>query len=220
MSTTPAESLCRLDSCAVSDALDSLGLPAAVTGLAPLSVRRRIAGPAITVRLGPQPPAGRSLRHLGTTAIESARGGEIVVIEHTSGVECAGWGGVLCAGAQLRGIAGVVMDGLARDIDEAIDIDFPVFARGATARTARSRVWEQATGEPVRIGAVTVSPGDWVLADSSGVVFIPAARLNEVVARAERIVRRERLMLEALRAGDPITEVLGRDYEEMLGKLD
>ena len=208
-----------LDSCAVSDALDSLSLPPAVTGLPPLSVANRIAGPAVTVKLGPGAAAGGSDRHLCTAAIEAAKAGDIIVIEHASGVDCAGWGGVLSVGAQLRGIAGVIIDGPARDIDEARDLDFPVYGRSATSRTARGRIQEQDFDCPVTIGDVVVSPGDIALADASGVVFVPHAQLAEVVSRAERICARERLMVEALRDGEAVTEVVGRDYEEMLDKL-
>ncbi len=211
--------LAALDSCAVSDALDSLGLPPAVTGLSPVSVRRRIAGRAVTVKLGPEKPANAPTRHLGTAAIEAARPGDVVVIEHSSGVECAGWGGVLSTGASVRGIAGVVIDGPARDLDEAAALDFPVYARSASARTARGRVFEQDFECPVTLGGVAVAPGDLVLADSTGVVFVPAAEAAEVLRRAERIAGRERLMVEALRRGERITEVVGRDYEEMLDSL-
>jgi 4-hydroxy-4-methyl-2-oxoglutarate aldolase len=214
------ERLMRLDSCAISDALDSAGLPPAVVGLSPLTGRHKVAGTALTVRLGPKQPSGPSTRHLGTAAIDAAVGGEIIVVEHSSGVECAGWGGVLSAGAQIKGVRGVVIDGPARDIDEASELSFPVFGRYAIARTARGRVWEQAYNEPVTIGSVTVKPGDWVLADSSGIVFIQPAHLDDILIRAERIMRREGLMVEALRSGDRITDVVGRDYEDMLEKLD
>ncbi len=215
-----AARLAALDSCAVSDALDSLGLPPAVAGLAPVSVRRRIAGPAVTVKLGPEKPVRAPVRHLGTAAIEAARAGDVVVIEHTSGIGCAGWGGVLSTGASLRGIAGVVIDGPARDLDEAAALEFPVYARSADARTARGRVYEQDFACPVTLGGVHVAPGDFVLADSTGVVFVPAQRAAEVLRRAERIAARERLMVEALRRGERITEVVGRDYEDMLDSLD
>ena len=215
-----ATRLLQLDSCALSDALDSMQLPAAITGLAPLSSDRRIAGPAVTVRLAPDKPVDTAPRHLGTMAIESASGGEVIVIEHSSGVECAGWGGVLSAGARLRNIAGVVIDGLARDIDEARELAFPIFARGATARTARNRVWEQECNEPVNIAGTTVRPGDWIVADASGVVALPLEHLEEIIARAERVAARERLMVEALRKGERVTEVLGRSYEDMLQQLD
>ena len=212
--------LLAVDSCAVSDALDSLGLAPAVIGLSPLTVKRRIAGPAVTVKLGPEAPSRGSARHLGTAAIEAARPGDVIVIEHSSGIQCAGWGGVLSSGAQLAGVVAVVIDGPARDIDEARALQFPVFGRQANARTARGRVYEQDFNCPVEIGEVTVEPGDITLADSSGVVFVPGGRLAEVVRRAERIAEKERLMVAALRKGERITEVVGRDYETMLDKLD
>lgn len=209
-----------MDSCAVSDALDSCGLAPAVTGLPPLSVRRRIVGPAVTVRLGTDKPGGGSERHLGTAAIESSKPGDIIVLEHRLDVECAGWGGVLSTGAQIKQVAGVVIDGLARDIDEALELQFPVYGRGATSRTARGRVYEQDFNCRIQIGGTRVDPGDVVLADSSGVAFVPRGRLEEIVTRAERIAKRERLMVEALHKGEPITKVVGRDYEDMLDRLD
>lgn len=220
MSAPTVARLLGLDTCAVSDALDSLGLPPAVSGLGPLTVRRRLAGVAVTVKLGADVPPGGSARHLGTAAIEAAGPGDIIVIEHARDASCAGWGGVLSTGAQINGVAGVVIDGPARDIDEAVALGFPIFGPAACARTARGRVYEQSYNEPVRIGDVTVTPGDFVLADSSGVVFVPRSRAAEVIGRAERIAARERLMVEALKRGDAITSVVGRDYEEMLGSLD
>lgn len=211
-----------VDSCAVSDALDSLGLPPAAIGLGPLSIKRRVAGPVVTVKLGPEAPAGGSVRHLGTAAIEAAQPGDVIVVEHahSSAVQCAGWGGVLSTGAQLAGVVAVVIDGAARDIDEARALGFPVFGRGAIARTARNRVYEQDFNCPISIDGIAVRPGDITLADSSGVVFVPGERLTDVVRRAERIAERERLMVGALRRGERITEVVGKDYETMLDKLD
>ena len=214
-----AHRLTALDSGAVSDALDSLGLPAAVTGLEPLGARRRIAGPVRTVKLAAGTAPRGTQRHLGTAAIEAAAPGELIAIEHSSGVECAGWGGVLCTAAQIKGVAGVVIDGPARDIDDALALQFPLYARGACARTARGRVYEEAFDCPIRVGGVEVRPGDFALADSTGVVFVPRASVEEVVKRAERITERERLMVSALRGGDPATEVVGRDYETMLDDL-
>lgn len=211
--------LAALDSCAISDALDSLGLPPAVVGLGPLSVVKPICGPARTVKLVAGKPQ-HSPRHLCTAAIESAARGDVIVIEHSSGVECAGWGGVLSVGAQVNGVGGVVIDGPARDIDEARALAFPVYGRGAISRTARGRAYEIDFNCEISIGEVRVVPGDVVFADSSGVVFLPAAQIEEIVRRAERIAERERLMVQALRAGDRITEVVGRNYEEMLTKLD
>src|ERR1700689_5364369 len=90
--------LARLDSCAVSDALDKLGLPAAVTGLPPRSVLRRIAGKVHTVKLVAKdhaPQAAGAPRHLGTTAIEACAPGEIIVVEQRTGIDAGSWGGIL-----------------------------------------------------------------------------------------------------------------------------
>ena len=214
-----AARLGRLDACAVSDALDRLGLTGCVTGITPLTSTRRIAGRVHTVKLvaagGASAPSGPP-RHLGTAAIEACAAGEIIAIEQRSGLDAASWGGILSQGAKLKGIAGIIADGPVRDVDEARGIDFPVFARSATARTARGRIVEAATDGPIAVGDVTVRPGDYALADSSGVVFLAAADASRVIAAAEEIAAREAAMGRALKDGRRITEVMGADYEHML----
>ena len=215
----PVKRLQRLDVCAVSDAMDKLGLPPSVSGLTQQSTQKRIAGQVVTYKLVPAaqvPPHEGAPRHLGTTAIEAAQPGNVIVIEQRTGLDAGSWGGILSLAAQLRQVAGVVVDGPVRDIDEARAYDFPVYARGLTARTARSRVAEAFTNQPLRIGEVTVCPGDYVIADASGVVFIAAADIERVLKAAEMIVGREAAMAQALRAGQPVSQVMGADYEHML----
>jgi 4-hydroxy-4-methyl-2-oxoglutarate aldolase len=210
------ERLKRVDCCAVSDALDKLHLPGVVTGISQLASSRRIAGRVLTVKLGVgEPPAGKP-RHVSTTAIEAAQPGDIIVIEQHSGVNAASWGGILTLGAKLRGVAGAIADGPVRDIDEARQHDFPVFGRGVTTFTARGRIVELATGEPIMVAETKVKPGDYVIADGSGVVFISAENIERVLATAENIFAREAAMAKALREGKPITEVMGANYEDML----
>ena len=212
-----ATRLARLDACAISDALDQLGLPPSVTGLGARAVRGRISGSVITVKLAAgKPPADATPRHLCTAAIDMATPGQVIVVEQRTGVECAGWGGILSNAALRRGVSGVIVEGLARDVDEAADIGFPVFARGSTARTARGRVYETATGAPITVGDLTVATGDWVVADGSGAAFIPAARIEDVLAAAERIAAREAGMTKAVLAGHPVSTVMGGDYEHLL----
>jgi regulator of RNase E activity RraA len=209
----------RLDVCAVSDAMDKLGLPPSVSGLTQQSTQKRIAGQVVTYKLVPaaQAPAHEGApRHLGTTAIEAAQPGNVIVIEQRTGLDAGSWGGILSLAAKLREVAGVVVDGPVRDIDEARAYDFPVYARGLTARTARSRVAEAFTNQPVRIGEVTVCPGDFVIADASGAVFIAAADIERVLQAAEMIVGREAAMAQALRDGQPVSQVMGAAYEHML----
>lgn len=220
MADTYAQRLARLDCCAISDALDQLGLPPSVTGLVPLAARRRISGQVITVTLAAgKAPESAPARHLCTTAIDMATGGQVIVVEQRTGIECAGWGGILSNAARLGGVSGVIVEGLARDIDEARDIGFPVYARGATARTARGRIHEASTGDPVTVGHVTVNAGDWVVADGSGTAFIPSHRIGDVLAAAERISVRESEMTKAVLTGVPVSQVMGANYEYLLETL-
>lgn len=208
--------LARLDTCAVSDALDVLGLPGVVTGLGTLWEGARLTGPVVTVKLAPGvPDADRGKVHLGARAIERARTGSVIVVDNGGRTEMGGWGGLLSLAAHRGGVAGVVLDGACRDVDEARELGFAVFARGGTPRTARRRVYEESTGEPVSIGGIPVAEGDFVVADGTGVVILPRARALEIVTEAERLAAREQEMAARLRAGDPAAAVLGRSYESM-----
>ncbi|HEY1242531.1 MAG TPA: hypothetical protein VGF16_18345 [Bryobacteraceae bacterium] len=208
----------RLDSCAISDALDKLGLPASVTGIHRFSTERRISGRVVTVTLAAAAGRPPTSRHLCTAAIEAARPGDIIVIEQRTGLDAASWGGNLSIGAQVRGVVGVIVEGPVRDVDDSRRLDFPVFARTHTARTARGRIVEVATNEPITVGDVTASPGDYVVADGSGVAFIPQSEAARVLEAAETIVAREEAMAAAIRAGTPISQVMGANYEQMLKK--
>ena len=206
----------RLDSCAISDALDKLRIAGVVPGLPQYASTRRIAGRVLTVKLGTGARSSEKPRHLCAAAIELAQPADILVVEQRTGVVAGCWGGILTLAAKLRGISGVVADGLVRDIDEARQHDFPVFARGLTTFTARGRVVEISTNQPVRIGDVEVKFGDYTIADSSGVVFIPADDIERVLTAGEEIAAREAAMIKALLAGEPVTRVMGTDYEHML----
>ncbi len=206
----------RVDACAVSDALDKLGLTGVLTGLAQQSGEGRIAGRAITVKLGVGSPPSGAPRHLGTRAVEAADTDSVIVIEQRSGVEAGSWGGLLTLGAKMRGAAGVVADGPVRDIDEARAYGFPIFTHSLTAFTARGRIVELSCGEPIQIGRLTVAAGDYVLADRSAVVFIRPTDIARVLDAAEAIAARESVMAKAIMAGSPISLVMSGDYEHML----
>lgn len=206
----------KIDCCALSDALDKLGLGGQVTSLPQQSGSGRIAGRAVTVRLGTGDPPSGPPRHLGTTAIGLAGPGDIIVVEQRSGLEAGCWGGLLTLGAKVKGIEGVIADGPVRDIDEARGYDFPIFTNATTCFTARSRVVEKETNGPVTIGDQTVSPGDYVLADNSACIFIAQADIKRVLEAAEQIIAREAAMARAIKEGTAISEVMGSNYEHML----
>lgn len=217
LSENYSQRLARLDCCAVSDALDQLGLPPSVTGLSALAAGKRLTGKIITVRLAAgKAPEGAPPRHLCAGAVDMAEPGQVIVVEQRTGVECAGWGGILSNAGRLRGVAGVIVEGFARDIDEANEIGFPVYGRGATARTARGRIHEVETGGAIRVGDVEVASGDWVVADGSGAAFVPADRIGEVLRAAERIAAKEAAMTKGVLGGRAVSQVMGADYEHLL----
>jgi regulator of RNase E activity RraA len=206
----------RLDACAVSDALDKLALSGVVTGIHRLSTERKVAGRVLTVKLGLIHGPINATRHLSTAAIEAAEPGDVIVVEQRTGVDAAAWGGVLSRGAKLRGVAGVICEGPARDVDESRQLDFPVFARDHTSRTARGRIVEVGTNVPILVGNVPVSPGDYVIADASAVVFVAQSEMPGVLEAAEAIARREAAIVQALANGKRISEAMGASYEHML----
>ena len=209
--------LTRLDSCVVSDALDKLGLAGVAAGLGRLSTEKKLAGPVLTVKL--ESAQGRlANRHLCTAAIEAAASGDIIVVEHHSRADCAGWGGLLSKAASVKGIPGVIVDGLCRDIDESRELGFTVFARGVVPTTARGRIIETGFNCPITVGAVTVRPGDWVIADGSGVVFLRPEHAEAIVGTAEQLVAREAALVKEIEAGAPVSKVMSRTYEHMTQK--
>lgn len=208
--------LAALDTCAVSDAMDRAGLNGVASGIRPLTSTARIAGRVVTVKLRRPTGDEHSHRHLGTAAIMAAAPGDVIVIDHQGREDAAGWGGILSTAASMRDVAGVIVDGACRDVDEARDLGFPVFARFATPRTARGRAIEESFNEPVTIAGVAVHPGDLVIADGTGVVFIAATRAAEVITAAEQITAREAEMTRAVLSGQPVTEVMGQSYERMI----
>ena len=214
---TAIERLGQFDVCCVSDAMDALGLDGVVDGIHPVWEGAKLVGRAVTTKLavGPTPPDVPAV-HLGARAIESASPGDVIVVDNGGRDTMGSWGGLLSMAASLHEIAGVVSDGACRDVDEARERGFPVFARSGAVRTARGRVHEQSCGEPVSLAGITVHPGDVIVADGSGVVVIPAAEAERVAERAELIARREAAMQESLGRGASVTDVLGASYEHLL----
>lgn len=197
----------RLDSSAVSDALDALGLPSGQGGFDPVWDAPPIAGFAVTVELEPHVPEAAG-PHLGTTAVADAQDTDVLVVANGGRTDVSGWGGLLSLGASRRGVRGVIVDGACRDVDEARDLRFPVYARGRIPATARGRLRQRSTGEPVRMGNVIVAPGDVVLADATGVVAVPRAHAVDVLERAQSVAVREDAIAAELRAGAPLQDAM------------
>jgi regulator of RNase E activity RraA len=173
-----------LDTATVSDALDACGLPPGQGGLRPMWGRPKVAGYAVTVELEPldgQLGGEHGGAHILTDAIAGAGPDDIIVVANGGRTDVSSWGGIVSVGAAMRSIRGVITDGACRDVGQARDLGFPVFARAQVPVTARGRLRQKSAGEPVLVGDVTVCPGDVVMADEDGVVIIPRQRAAEVL---------------------------------------
>jgi regulator of RNase E activity RraA len=211
------ERLLALDTCTVSDALDRLGLPGAVAGIGPVWEGARTAGQVLTMSVV-SADGQRATRHLGTAAIEMAQNGDVIAIERRDRdpLQTSSWGGLLALAAVRRGVTGVIVDGACRDIDEIRRLGLGVWARSAVPFTARGRLIEQSVGDDVAIGGIRVAKGDYVVADGSGITFIAAACVKQVLDVAEGIAAREALMARDIERGEAPTIVMGKAYEEMI----
>src|ERR1700730_6372322 len=201
------ESVALVDCAAVSGALGGLGLLAGGGGIRPVWGPAAIVGFAVTVALtsrhdGPPGP------HIATSAIETAGHESVIVVDNQGRSDVSCWGGILSLGASLRGVRGVIADGVCRDVAEARELGFPVFSRGTIPATARGRLEQRSTGEPVKLAGLTVCNGDVVMADETGVVAIPRDRAEEVADLAEAIVVRERAIADDLRSGARLSDAM------------
>lgn len=222
MPTTPPKldeitaALSELDTCVVSDALDAFGLPGATIGLRPLWSCRKIVGRCITVQVVPQSDVQPSA-HLNTPAIEAGGPGGVIVVANGGRTDVSCWGDILANAAIAKGIEGTVIDGACRDIDACAAVGFPIFGRAVVPVSARGRIAQGSLNEPVMIAGVQVCPNDFVVADGSGVVFIASGRAAEVVDRASRLMAKQSRMVEAVRSGRSVTEVMhDREFDAAL----
>ncbi|MCT7328011.1 RraA family protein [Ralstonia mojiangensis] len=173
-----------LDTPAISDAMDRLGLAGQCFGISSLdNYTKATVGPAFTVRYVPAstPP--------GTVGdfIDEVTQGDVVVIDNHGRTDCTVWGDIMTQYAGMRGIAGTVIDGVCRDVARALADQYPMFSRGRYMRTGKDRVQIEAVNVPVSIGAVRVVPRDIVVADANGVVVVPREHASEVATVAHKI---------------------------------
>lgn len=207
----------KLSTTNVSDAMDALSIKGATYGIRPMRESwGKVVGRAVTVKMT---AAGetKNKHHLGMNAISVSKPGDIIIIDNGGRLDTSCWGGVLANSAKAKGVKAVIIDGACRDLDDCIDIDFPVYARGTVVWTARGRIMEQSTNEMIQFGGVQVRPGDVVMGDRSGVVVVPYERVSEVLEKAEELFEKEEAMIrEILESGDVLAVDNKFDYEKML----
>jgi regulator of RNase E activity RraA len=203
---TNVERASRLDTTALSDALDRLGIAGQCLGIKPLDPNFRLAGRAFTILYGP------SATPSGTVGdyIDDVETGGVVVLDNGGRADATVWGDILTWVAHERRIAGTVIDGACRDTHLSRELQYPIYSRSYSMRTGKDRVQVEAMGGTVNIGDARCDAGDILRGDADGVIVIPKAHENAVLDAAEQVDAVENEIRRAVREGLTLREARAR----------
>lgn len=148
-------------------------------------------------------------------AIDRAKPGDVIVIDACGG-DIAVWGELASWSCRTKGVAGVVIDGAARDIDSIIDLDFPCFSRHVASNAGEPKGFG-GIGHEIVCGGVTVRTGDWIVGDESGVVVVSQESAVEVANRALDVMERENRVREEIKKGGTLSSVMNLEKWEKVG---
>ncbi len=196
------EQLHKIDTSTISDALDKNGLTGQCLGIKSFNPAWKIAGRAFTVKYGPVDIVKGSVGDF----VDDVTPGDIVVLDNQGRLDCTVWGDILTSVAKKRGIAGTVIDGVCRDTNRSLELDYPIFSVGRYMRTGKDRVQVEAIGGHVSLSHVRVRPGDIVVGDADGVVVIPREFEEKVLATALEIEEAEKQIRAATEQGIRLDE--------------
>ena len=192
----------KLDTTSISDALDRLGIAGQCLNIKPLDHRFRLTGRAFTILYG---PAGTPPGTVGDY-IDDVAPGSVVVLDNGGRENATVWGDILTWVARQRGVAGTVIDGACRDTHLCRELGYPVYSRSYSMRTGKDRVQVEAANGPVNIGDARVNAGDRLRGDADGVLVIPRAHEEAVLAAAEEIDAIEQKIRAAVSEGRTLVE--------------
>jgi 4-hydroxy-4-methyl-2-oxoglutarate aldolase len=199
----------HLYSSVLADILDDAGHRRQVMRpeVRPLYPGARVAGRAATMLAVEVSELPAQPYHLLMELLDSIRPGEVVVGAVQAEIRAALWGELLSTHTRAKGGRGVVLDGLSRDSWGIEEMKFPVFATGLTPADSKGRLEVISIRGSIPVGGVSVAEGDLVVADSDGVVVVPATVEEEVIAKAMEKVSGEDTMRDVLRKGANLREV-------------
>jgi regulator of RNase E activity RraA len=198
---------------AVADILDELGLrnQCLPPEIRPLEPKMKLAGPVFTIRGRAMPPGERPdprLRQMDM--LDAIFPGAVIVIDPGDEARAAHWGELMSNTALQKGATGCVIHGGLRDSPQILELGFPVFRVFHSPLTAAVR-WEIAEfNTPIRIGGVDIMPGDYILGDIDGVLVLPAAVVEKVIATAEEVCRKETIVRAELQKGGSIRQLFDK----------
>lgn len=216
MTDTNVERAARIDTATLSDALDKLGIAGQCLGIKPLDHAFRMTGRAFTLSYA---PVGHPVGTVGDF-IDDVPQGAVVAIDNGGRPDATVWGDILTFCAHKRGLAGTVIDGACRDTHLALDLHYPMYSRSYSMRTGKDRVQLEAVGAIINVGDARVAPGDILRGDSDGVVVIPKAREDEVLAAAEAIDAAEARIRDAIASGMRLDEARKQQSYHLLQRKE
>lgn len=193
--------LLRVGSANVSDALRACGkhFQAMDGGIRPVAPSMKVAGPAFTVRC--YPGATFAIEK----ALELAQPGDVLVVDGGGYPDVILMGALMSARCQERKIAGAILDAAVRDVEDVTAMGFAMFSRYICPRAGTfAEIGETQT--IICCGRIPVRPGDWVVADASGIAVIPQEMLTQVVEKAAAVNARETRIESFLRQGKTLGE--------------
>jgi regulator of RNase E activity RraA len=196
------DTLAKLSTSTISDALDRLGVAGQCRGLMPVFDRVHMCGPAYTLKYLPVGSEGGSVGDF----LDDVPAGAVVAIDNAGRTDCTVWGDIMTFLAAKRGVAGTVIHGICRDVDRSRDLRYPIFSTGHWMRTGKDRVRLTAVNVPIDLGGVSVDPGDLLIGDDNGVVAVPARRADDVAEVAAGIEATEDKIRDAIGNGMPLVE--------------
>lgn len=216
MTDSNVERAGRIDTATLSDALDKLGIAGQCLGIKPLDHGFRMAGRAFTLSYA---PVGHPAGTVGDF-IDDVPAGSVVVIDNGGRQDATVWGDILTLCAHQGKLGGTVIDGACRDTHLALELGYPMYSRSYSMRTGKDRVQLEATQVIVNIGDARVCPGDIMRGDSDGVVVIPRAREDEVLATAEAIEEAEARIRDAVKSGKRLDEARREQQYHLLQRRE
>jgi regulator of RNase E activity RraA len=164
---------------------------------------KRIAGTAVTIRCY---GADTTIVHY---ALGQLRPGDILVIDRAGDARHAACGGGVAFAARAAGCLGIIIDGMATDIQELREFGMPVWARGLSTVTGKRQFTQGEFCVPVSCGGVSVEPGDAVLADENGVLVMKPHEAKEAAERAIAMQTAEKIMWKRITAGEKMPDING-----------
>jgi regulator of RNase E activity RraA len=200
----------------VSDILDSLGISGVVPGsyLPGLLPGKRMVGTAVTLRSIPErktPTQGHidkePIRMSTREVYYLSEEGDVLVADFGGNRDVSNMGGMSCTVGKSAGFSGAIVNGAVRDVNSIRGLDYPVWATGVTPITGKFRMEAVEINGPVTVQGILVEPGDLVVADDSGVCFIPSAYIERVLSEAQAIEKAEDTMRGLIVNKRPISEL-------------